>query len=313
MATFSVIVNPTAGKGAGRRQTETVRDLLHAHRLDFDLFLTEAPGHAIELACEASLSGCAAVVAIGGDGTANEVLNGLMRAKERGGRAALGMIGVGTGNDFAYAAGIPEGIEAACRCLVQGRRRPIDVGRVAGGDWPEGRYFCNGVGVGFDVTATIETKKLKHLTGTPAFLLGALKTLFLYFDAPSIVVQADGRTVEAHYLMISAMNGRRFGGGFYVAPEAEPDDGQFDLVLAEQSTRLTALHLIGRYMKGTQLTHRAVSSLRARRITIDASGGLNSHADGEIYCIDGRHIELEMLPRQIEVICETGSSNRISS
>ncbi|MBN1139267.1 MAG: diacylglycerol kinase family lipid kinase [Anaerolineae bacterium] len=304
MDKLMVIVNPIAGKGAGQRLMGQVRDMLCAQGLDFDLVSTQAPGQAIDLAREASLAGCAAVVAVGGDGTANEVLNGLMQARARGGSAALGMIGVGTGNDFAYAAGIPEGIEAACRCLAQGQRRSIDVGRVAGGDWPEGRYFGNGVGVGFDVTATIETQKVKRITGTPAFLVGALKTLFLYFEAPLITVQADGQTVEAHYLMISAMNGRRFGGGFYIAPEAQPDDGLFDLVLAKQSTRLTALHLIGRYMKGTQMSHWAVSGQRARRITIDAAGGLNSHADGEIYCIDGKHIELEMYTRQIEVICE---------
>jgi YegS/Rv2252/BmrU family lipid kinase len=304
MAGLTVVVNPTAGKGAGGRRLETVHDRLRAQDLDFELALTEAPGHAIALARKASLAGCDAVVAVGGDGTANEVLNGLMQAKAHGGGAALGMVGVGTGNDFAYAAGIPEGIDAACRCLAQGYRRTVDVGRVTGGDWPEGRYFGNGVGVGFDVTATIETKKLKRLTGTPAFLIGALKTLFLYFDAPPMVVHTDDCTVEARYLMLSAMNGRRFGGGFYIAPDAQPDDGLFDLVLAEQGTRLTALHLIGRYMKGTQLAHPAVTGLRARRITIDAPGGLNSHADGEIYCIDGRHIELEMFARQIEVICD---------
>ncbi len=302
MPSLRVIVNPAAGNGNGQIQTDRVRSLLRANGLDFDLVHTRGPGHAIELACEASLKGYKAVVAVGGDGTANEVLNGLMQAKVSGGDALLGMVSVGTGNDFAYAAGIPQGVETACQCLASGHRRWIDVARVTGGDWPQGRYAGNGIGVGFDVTATIEVHKIKRITGTAAFLLAALKTLLLYYKAPTITVQADGQTYRDRYLMISAMNGRRFGRGFYTAPEAQPDDGLFDLVLAQQASRITILLLIGRYMRGTHIAHPKISALRARRITIRADGGLNSHADGEIYMVNGKEIELEMLPRQIEVI-----------
>lgn len=304
MPAIKVIVNPAAGKGAGGRQAEEVRARLAANGIDGDLTLTEGPGHAIEIAREASLAGCKVVVAAGGDGTTNEVINGLMQAKEKGGGAALGVIGLGTGNDFMYAAGIPEDLGRACRCLAQGRRRWIDIAHVRGGDWPCGRYVGNGVGVGFDVKATIEVRKIKRLTGTPAFVLAALKTLFLYFDAPMITVQADDLTLTGHFLMISIMNGRRLGGGFYVAPQALPDDGMFDLTLAVQTTRLTILRLMAMYMRGTQLAHPSVSGLRARRIVVRAEGGLTSHADGEIFLTDGRYIELEMLPRQLQVVCE---------
>jgi diacylglycerol kinase (ATP) len=304
MPAMCVIVNPAAGKGAGLRQTERIRALLGEHALDFDLVHTQGPRHAIELARDASLAGYEIVVAAGGDGTANEVLNGLMEAKGSGGGAALGMIGLGTGNDFAYAVCAPQEMETACRCLAQGHRRWIDVGHVTGGDWPNGRFFGNGVGVGFDVTVTIEVGKMRRITGTPAFALAALKTLFLYYKAPLITVQADDETHVDRFVMISAMNGRRFGGGFYTAPQAEPDDGLFDLTLARQASRLTMLRLIGMYTQGTQLAHAKVSGLRAGRISIRANGGLNSHADGEIYMIDGKQIELEMHPRQIEVICD---------
>lgn len=299
-----VIVNPVAGKGAGERQTERIRALLDANGLDYDLVRTDAPLHAIELARDASLAGYEVVVAVGGDGTSNEVINGLMQAKEAGGGAALGVIGVGTGSDFAYAAGIPRDLESACRYLAGARRRWIDIARVFGGDWPEGRYVGNGVGVGFDVIATVEVKKIKRLTGTPAFFLAALKTLFLYFDAPLITVQADDQTLTQHFLMISVMNGRRFGGGFYVAPDAQPDDGLFDLTLARQKNRLTVLRLMGMYMQGTQLTHPTVSGTRARRVVIRADGGLTSHADGEIFMTEGTFIRMEMLPRQLQVVCQ---------
>jgi YegS/Rv2252/BmrU family lipid kinase len=304
MPAVKVIVNPAAGKGAGRRQAKEIRARLAANGIDGDLAFTEGSGHAIEMAREASLAGCKVVVAAGGDGTTNEVINGLMGAKEKGGGAALGVIGLGTGNDFTYAARIPEDLDGACRCLAQGHRRWMDIAHVKGGDWPCGRYVGNGVGVGFDVKATVEVRKIKRLTGTPAFVLAALKTLFLCFDAPMITVQTDDRTVTGRFLMISIMNGRRLGGGFYVTPEALPDDGMFDLTLAMQTTRLTILRLMAMYMRGTQLSHPSVSGMRAHRIVVRAEGGLASHADGEIFITDGQYIELEMLPRQLQVVCE---------
>lgn len=305
---MQVIVNPVAGKGAGMRETARVRLLLHEQGIAFDMVYTERPGHATELAQAASQDGYGAVVAVGGDGTANEVLNGLMRSRSRDDRLPLGVLPIGTGNDFAHGVGVPPDLEAACRCLARGHTRCIDVGRVCGGQWAEWRYVGNGVGVGFDVTVTLEAKKLKWVSGALAYLIAVLKTLFLYYRAPLITVEADGETYQAHYLMISAMNGQRFGGAFYTAPHARPDDGWIDLVLAQQVNRLTMLALVGRYLRGTQLSHPKVQSVHARQISVRAEGGLNSHADGEVFMVDGQRLELEILPRQIEVICDEEAS-----
>jgi diacylglycerol kinase (ATP) len=304
MPVVQLIVNPAAGQGAGVRTTAQIDHWLRELGVAFDLVQTERPGHAIELARAASCNGYSAAVAVGGDGTANEVLNGLMQARSRGERLPLGVLPVGTGNDFGHAIGIPHDLEEACRCLGRGYKRWIDVGRVSGGQWAEGRYVGNGVGIGFDVTVTLEAKKLKWASGALAYVIAVLKTLFLYYRAPLITVQADGQVRQKHYLMISAMNGQRFGGAFYTAPHARPDDGRFDLVLAQQVSRPVMLALVGRYMRGTQLSHPKVEALQARRICIQADGGLNSHADGEVFMIGGRALEIEVLPHQIEVICD---------
>jgi YegS/Rv2252/BmrU family lipid kinase len=303
---MQVIVNPVAGKGAGMRESARVRQLLHDQGLAFDLAYTEWPGHATELARSASQHGYDAVVAVGGDGTANEVLNGLMQSRSRDNRLPLGILPVGTGNDFAHGVGVPSDLEDACRCLAGGHTRRIDVGRVCGGQWAGGRFVGNGVGIGFDVTVTLEAKKLRWVSGALAYLIAVLKTLFLYYKAPLITVEADGETYRQHYLMISAMNGQRFGGAFYTAPDARPDDGWLDLVLAQQVDRLTMLVLVGRYMQGTQLSHPKVQATQARRIRVRARGGLNSHADGEVFMIDGRELQCEIVPQQIDVICEHG-------
>ena len=134
MPRYKIIVNPVAGRGAGDRAISQIERVLSGYGLDFDLVRTERPWHAADLAQEAVAAGYESVVAVGGDGTANEVLNGLMRAKQAGaGTCALGMLCVGRGNDFAYGVGIPLDLEVGCQALAQGQRRTIDVGRVVGG------------------------------------------------------------------------------------------------------------------------------------------------------------------------------------
>jgi hypothetical protein len=154
------------------------------------------------------------VVAVGGDGTANEVLNGLMLAREANPRLrpVMGVVSVGRGNDFAFGVGVPRGTEAGLRALTAGRRMPLDVGRVTGGLYPQGRYFGNGVGIGFDAVVGFEAVKLKRLTGFPSYIVAALRTIFLYFRAPRVRVETDSGPLELSALMVSIMNGRRMGG-----------------------------------------------------------------------------------------------------
>jgi YegS/Rv2252/BmrU family lipid kinase len=303
MKKLFVIVNPTAGRGAGERAIPQVEQSLRANGLDFVLVRTERPWHAVELARKAAADGFDAVVAVGGDGTANEVLNGLMQAKTAGGRAPrMGVLSVGSGNDFAFGVGIPHELEAGCRVLASGRVRALDVGRVRGGDFPEGRYFGNGVGIGFDTVVGFEARKLKHLHGFMAYFVGALKTIFLYFRAPLLDIELDGQVISQRALMVSIMNGRRMGGGFLMAPNGKPDDGVFDLCIAAQIGRIAVLRLIPRFMKGTQSSHPAIKMLRARRVSVTArDGSLPAHVDGETICTAGERLEVEMLPAEVEI------------
>jgi diacylglycerol kinase (ATP) len=304
MHTHKIIVNPTAGRGAGEQAVARIEALLTAHGLDYDLVRTERPWHAADLAREAAAAGYGAVVAVGGDGTANEVLNGLVQAKQDGAHAcAMGVLCVGRGNDFAYGLDIPPDLEAGCGVLAAGRRRTIDVGRVSGGLYPEGRYFGNGVGIGFDAVVGFEAVKMTRLHGFPSYLVAVLKTVFLYYQAPLTAIEVDGETITQSSLMISVMNGRRMGGGFMMAPDGQPDDGLFDLCIARQVSRAGVFGLIPHFMRGTQATQEAIRTGRAQRIVVSAvEGVLPAHADGETLCIDGHRLELELLPRQVDVI-----------
>ena len=176
-----VIVNPVAGKGAARKAIPQIEAFLQALGIDYDLILTEFPKHAITLAADAGSNGYETVVAVGGDGTANEVINGLMQALNEGHLTSnLAVLPVGRGNDFSYGMGVPQDLESACKILVDGKSRKIDVGFVKGGDYPEGRYFGNGIGIGFDTIVGFEAAKLpSYISGMPAYLIAALKTIFL--------------------------------------------------------------------------------------------------------------------------------------
>jgi diacylglycerol kinase (ATP) len=306
MSKYKIIANPTAGGGTGARQIPHIRQLLTEHKLDFDLVVSEYAGHAIELAKKAALEGAEVVVAAGGDGTVNEVLNGIMEAQKEGARLpAMGVLCIGRGNDFAGSAGIPAELELACQALVNDRRRLIDIGRVYGGKYPQGRYFANVMGVGFDAITTIEVRKLPRWGGFLSFLVAVIKTIFLYYKGPVVTVEYDGQTLTQPSLMVSVMNGRRLGGGFYMAPHSKFDDGLFDLCMAHEVSRLRIFSLIPHFMKGTQDTQPEITTGRAAHVSITAMKGvLPAETDGEIICEDGKHLEVELLPCLLEIISD---------
>jgi diacylglycerol kinase (ATP) len=304
MNRYKVIVNPISGRGNGERSIPLIKNLLEQHGLSYDLVCTERPGHAIALAQQAAMDGYDVVVAAGGDGTANEVLNGLMQAKQAGAEAAMGALCVGRGNDFAFGAGVPPTVEAGCDALAADHRRFIDVGWVEGGLVPQGRCFGIGVGIGFDAVVGFEALKMKHLTGFASYIVAALKTIFLYYRAPLLCIEYDDHVVTQSSLMVSVMNGRRMGGGFMMAPESSPDDGLFDLCLATHVSRARIFPLILRFMKGTQAGHSAITIGRAQRVTVTAvEGVLPAHADGETVSIESRELTMRVIPRQLAVVC----------
>ena len=309
MPKYKIIANPVAGRGAGDQAIPYIKDTLSAYGVDFDLVRTERPWHAAELAQEAAAtSEYDVVVAAGGDGTANEVLNGLMQStvdSPANETCAMGILCVGRGNDFAYGVGIPTELESGCRTLAQGHRRPIDVGRVIGGRYPEGRYFGNGVGIGFDAVVGFVAAKMTRLHGFPSYVVAALKTMFLYYKAPLLTVEYGDQTITQPSLMVSIMNGQRMGGGFMMAPEGKPDDGLFNLCIARQVGRARILGLISHFMRGTQATQEPITIGQAERVVVTAvEGTLPAHADGETLCTQGQRLEMQLLPRQIEIVSQ---------
>jgi diacylglycerol kinase (ATP) len=245
------------------------------------------------------------VVAAGGDGTVNEVLNGMLSASPpQGAPPALAVLSVGRGNDFAGSLGIPAELPAACRVLTTDHRRRIDIGRVAGGIHPDGCYFANCVGVGFDAVTTLQVMKLPRWGGFFSFIIAVLQTTFLYNHAPLATIHSGDQVIEQRSLLISVMNGRRLGGGFIMAPDFQPDDGLFDVCVAEQMSSWRVLSMIPHFMRGDQYSQPGVRLLRTPKISIHAQDGpLPAHMEGEIINTTAQSLEIELLPLRLEVLC----------
>lgn len=301
---YYIIVNPTSGRGHAQQAIPQIEELLRSFNLDFELVLTERPWHAADLAEAAARAGYDVVATASGDGTANETVNGLMRARAAGfTHTAFSVLPVGTGNDMNFGLGHHLTLEDGVRALAGNHRRKIDVGLVRGGDYPNGRYFANGVGIGFDAQTGFEAVKIRWATGIIPYLIAVIRTILYYFNAPKVEITLDGDAWVQRSLMTSIMNGRRMGGGFMMAPDGAPDDGWLNLCIASEASRIRLFQLIPHFLKGTQATQPEITMKRAKTVRVRAlEGTLPAHADGETLCYQGQSLEVELIPSALEFV-----------
>jgi YegS/Rv2252/BmrU family lipid kinase len=287
-----VILNPAAGRGRARREWPRMADRLREAGVDFDVAETKAPGDAIALA-ERAAHAYDVIIAAGGDGTVHEVVNGLLRA---GGGAALGVLPLGSGDDFVKM--LPPGDPVGR--IVRGTPRAFDAGRIAAGGT---RFFANGMDIGFGAHGAHNIRKVpRFLTGLGAYL-GALFLTLVRYPRLEIQVHIDGAPPIAQATTMTAvMNGRAFGGSFRVCPDARADDGELDLFIAEGLGRLEILGLVPRIMRGTHAGDPRLKLVRARRVLIESAAPLLVEADGEIVFEDARRLEVDVLPGALRVL-----------
>ena len=277
-----VIVNPVAGACATRRKWPFIRQRLKDAGLSFDYEYTKGVGHATELARAATSDGYQYLVAVGGDGTVNEVANGILSSTNL--RTALGMISTGTGSDFARSVGISRDFNKVCSSLTGQQRLLIDVGvveyRCAGK--VQRRFFVNGAGVGFDAEVVKATEKSrKHFGGTIPYVIGLLRSLFGYKNK-SVALRVGNRMETKRILSIVVSNGCYFGGGMRVAPQAELCDSLLDVMTVGDIGKFELLKAFPTIYKGTHVTHPKVRIEKASHIAVESSERILVHADGEL-------------------------------
>ena len=273
MLTF--IVNPAAGNGYAVKIEQQLREEMARRGLDCTFIHTDAPGHATELARQAAAaSNCTGVVSVGGDGTAFEVACGLMNSD-----VPMGIIPAGTGNDFIKTVGTPKKPLEALDFILTHNARPVDVGGL------NDRLFLNVCGTGFDVTVldyTLAAKK--YCRGLLPYLIGLIRGIAHY--KPTLVrFTVDGHTEEREVLICSIANGRFFGGGIAICPEASADDGLLDLVIAEHQPRWKLPFLVPSLLMGKIDDFSFTTHKRCKEVEIYAKG-MRLNIDGEITNID---------------------------
>jgi diacylglycerol kinase (ATP) len=297
-----LIFNPMADHGRTGQKASDLRAMIDKMG-GADWQATKYPAHASEVAATAADHGYQTVVALGGDGTVHEVVNGLMRCPpER--RPRLGIVPLGSGNDFAFAVGVQSNPQEAMTRVFTGTPRAVDVATIRDGT---GRceYWNNSAGIGFDAAINIRSRKIKRLNGFLMYLAATLQSIALNFEAPHMRVQYDGGTLDQPIMMLTCGNGIREGGGFVTTPDAKVDDGLIDFVYIRQISQARLLQLLPTVMKGTHVKERDVSVARTRRLVIDADRALPIHIDGELFApyeANVRHVEIDVIPAAVNVL-----------
>jgi diacylglycerol kinase (ATP) len=296
-----LIINPNADLGRAWRWGTDLRSVVEEFG-GADWTGTVYPTHAIELARQAAEDGYELLISVGGDGTTHEVINGLMQVPaER--RPRLGIVPVGTGNDFASNVGMQTEPAKAMRQVFTGESKFIDIAQIQSGSRTE--YWDNTLGIGFDAKATIHSRSVPLLSGFPVYLIAAIRAIMLDHDPALIQFESDQETWQDENLLIVLCNGPREGGGFHVAPEAKVDDGWLDYAAITSVSRPMMFRLIPEVMKGTHGRFPQVRINKFRELKITSDRPLVIHTDGEIYAgfgTDVRELTVKVLPSALEVI-----------
>lgn len=262
---YYVLCNPTAGGGRSLEALKRLEAYMKEEGIDYELEMTEYHKHAVELVRNAIARGHRSIFTLGGDGTVFEAVNGQAQSG-RNGEVAMGFLPGGTGNDLAKSIGLPKDPVDAFRAMVQsGRTEVIDLWKA------NDVYFVNVFGLGLDTDLTgwaAKTKKL--LKGMPAYILALFLTLF-GFKNKKIKITADGAELGREVLVLTASNGRFYGGGILVAPDARVSDGKLELVLINKVAKPRIPLLLGKYIAGRHIKEvKQCEYLRAGGIDIES-------------------------------------------
>jgi YegS/Rv2252/BmrU family lipid kinase len=301
-----LILNPMADMGRAWKVANDLRPIAQEFQGELTWSGTVYPTHAIDLARQAAEEGYDLVVAMGGDGTAHEVVNGLMQVPaER--RPVLGVVPIGSGNDFAHSIGVPAKPDRAlAHALKMETVASIDLGLMTDEQTGRKEYFDNTLGAGFDAVVTIRSHRLPIVKGFLMYLTAVIQTILLNHDPIKVQFKTDAAEWEDTVLMMTLCNGPREGGGFLISPASKNDDGVFQFLNVRKVSRGMMFRLVPEFMKGSHLRFTKETQLGDfKTMTIAADRPLYIHADGEIFTSFGsnlRNVSFEVLPGALRVV-----------
>lgn len=285
------IVNPKAGKGKSLNIISQIKEAFKDINEEYIIEITKWPGHATELVRNYVSKEDYRVYSVGGDGTLNEVLNGMVNSE-----SCIGVIPSGSGNDFIRnicGNKLPDNI---IKSTINGKVKMLDLGKI------DDRYFINISSVGIDAEVVNNAKNLKAIpliSGKIAYILSAVITIFKY-KYKNIQLEIDGKGVTLRSTLLAVANGKYYGGGMKVAPFADLQDGLLDICVINSLSRVKMLLLFPKLIKGKHDEIKEVSFLKGRKVQIDANEEVYISIDGEI--IRKKKFNLEIIPKGIKFI-----------
>lgn len=292
---FQIILNPFARKGKAFHRIKLIEKYFKKLNMDYEMSITDSPKQAINFALGFANRGFKNIIAAGGDGTINEVVNGIMLS-DNPDDVNFGIISIGGGNDFVKNLDYPRKIKSQIKILRAGYTKKIDIGKI------ENQYFINTLGIGFDAQVAINYKKNKIISGFPGYLAAVLKTL-IRNKSYSVNIETDNSAFSKRIKFITVGNGVSCGGKFHLTPDAKIDDGLFDFCIIDSISRRRILKLLPKTTKGKHVGYDEVHIARGKKISVSSSHKLPLYFDGEIPdLIDKRNFTIEMIPHKINLI-----------
>ena len=313
MKEWLVIVNPNAGIGKAKKDWPQIASLLDKHSFNYHAVFTTGPMDAIDLVGEYAKMGYRKIISVGGDGTMNEIVNGIFKQETvPTTEITLGMVSVGTGNDWGRTFNIPMDYGKAIPVLKNERTMLQDAGTVSyfnnnsnNSDAKKiSRYFINMAGLGFDALVAKKTNadKIRGRGNPMLYLANLLSSLFVYKSCGTKVI-VDGNEIRDKIFSISIGIGQYNGGGMRQAPDAKPDDGLFDITLIKDISKLSVIASVRRLYNGTIKKHKRVLGLVGKHVVIETEEPILLETDGE--SLGHSPFEFNIIPKSIRVIVNT--------
>lgn len=298
-----LVINPQSSKGKGKRKSKNICAYLNSHGRSAVVVNTRDKGHAEEIALKGAKEGFKTIVAVGGDGTVNEVLNGIMHSGLSD-QVKMGIIPIGRGNDFAWVCGIPRNIRKASDIIINDVVAKTDVGICVGDGHPDGMYFFNGAGFGFEPLVNFKAMEYRHMNGMPSYICAFFNILKHPPRGYRISLTIDGKERKINSQQISVANGIRMGSAFKMAPNARIDDGKFDVMFTNGIFKgFGLLKMVFKFLKGDHVKDKlGFSYINANEVRILSENDMPVHLDGEVFSKQARMAELRILPGAINLL-----------
>lgn len=280
------IINPVAGKGHANSYIPAIHNYFKGNTDEYHIEITNNPGHARDIAEWYAQKGDYRMYATGGDGTLNEVLNGMA-----GSNCSLGILPAGSGNDFIKSIYKSRDYKDILEKTINGEPVSIDCGLI------NGRYFINIMSVGLDAEVAYYSAKINHklhVAGMVSYLLGIAAALIKgKIRFPVKIIFNDSETIETNIALTACTNGKYYGGGFIPVPTTEYNDGILDVCFVEAKSLPAILYLIPKYMKGTHTEMKGVNFRKIERMRIESEEELKINIEGELIFANSVDIEIK--------------------